>query len=234
MFLRQVFCESKGALSVIEKTRIQEENDAEGNENADKETNDYNLHTETTASEFESLKLSTINHNESDYMQRVGGRLTRSAKLYTSHLNQQKTNALAVNNKRSRSPLAINNSINESTDQVNILTSTRIESTKMLKKKLAAHKPPKSSITIRPISVTVKQSNNNGSNDDDEEENEDNGGQVDHLDSDDQADLSDIESNQTELPLPKRKRRSDDNDVVIAVANGENNLPEATTLLSVS
>ncbi len=88
MFLIKIFF-IKGALSVIEKTRIQKENDAEWNENAGKEINDYILRTDTTANEFKSLNLSIINNNKSDYMQRVSKQLTRSAKLYMSHLNQQ-------------------------------------------------------------------------------------------------------------------------------------------------
>jgi len=97
----------------------------EENENFDKETNDYNQHTEATTTDLESLKLSTINHNDTEsYGSRVGGRMTRSSKLFVA---PQK---ILPNNKRSRSPLATNNSINESTDQVNIFSSTVIEPNK--------------------------------------------------------------------------------------------------------
>ena len=94
----------------------------EENENMDKETNDYNQHAESTTNDFEALKLSTINHNDSDNYTTRSGRLTRSSKLFSA---PQKI--VSGNNKRPRSPLATNNSINESSDQTNILSSTRIE-----------------------------------------------------------------------------------------------------------
>ncbi len=78
--------------------------------------NEHNSHAESTTNDFESLKLSTINHNESTR----GGRNTRSSKTFAQ---PQK---ILPSNKRSRSPLATHNSINESTDQ-SVLSSTRIE-----------------------------------------------------------------------------------------------------------
>ncbi len=113
------------AVSKSNGDKAHEEDLDEENENFDKDTNDYNQHTETTTNDLESLKLSTINHNDTEsYGNRVGGRMTRSSKLFVA---PQK---ILANNKRSRSPLATNNSINESTDQVNIFSSTVIEPNK--------------------------------------------------------------------------------------------------------
>lgn len=98
-----------------QKNLLEDDLDEE-NENVDKETNEYNTHAESTTNDLEVLKLSTINPNETTR----GGRNTRSSKTFA----QPK---ILSNNKRSRSPLATNNSINESTDQGNILSSTRIE-----------------------------------------------------------------------------------------------------------
>ena len=110
----------KDTTRLASQKALEEEELDEDNENVDKETNDYNQHAESTANDIESLKLSTINHNESS-RGGAGGRITRSSKMFVA---PQK---ILPNNKRSRSPLATNNSINESTDQGNILSSTRIE-----------------------------------------------------------------------------------------------------------
>ncbi len=86
-------------------------------EHLDKETNDYNQHTESTKNDLESLELSTIDHNDTEsYGNRVNGRMTCSSKLSVA---PQK---ILPNNKSSRSPLATNNSINEGTDQVNVFS----------------------------------------------------------------------------------------------------------------
>ena len=93
---------------------IPEENDADENV-------EHNDHVDMTTSDLEVLKLSTIQKVES------GRRLTRSGKNFVEK-NM---------NKRSRSPLVSNNSINESIEQSAILSSTRIvEPRNEFKKKL--------------------------------------------------------------------------------------------------
>ena len=108
-----------------DKVIIPEEDDFEDDENVEQ-----NTHAETTANELESLRISAIHHNETN-----GGRVTRSNRTTAMSLKPNSTN-----NKRSRSPLASNNSINETLDQNNILSSTRIEPHKMGKNAFATAK----------------------------------------------------------------------------------------------
>lgn len=133
--------------------------------------------------ELESLKLSTINHDASAL------RAERVATRSSNRLNPNK-NGLNLK-KRSRSPLTTNNSINESTDQFNILTSTRIEA------KILNNKKTKSSVTLTSI-VRKNGATANGEEKDDDEEEE--------------SELSEDDAQEADLmPSPKRKRKSEEN-----------------------
>lgn len=110
----------------IDKT-ITEANENENEENFEDENEnvehfeEQNSHADSTANDLEILKLSAINQTVS-----TGGRLTRSAKAFLEKSTKSGLVA-AVSNKRSRSPLVSNNSMNETIDQNAVLTSTRIE-----------------------------------------------------------------------------------------------------------
>ena len=108
---KQNLPEISGIVPLEEKSN---ENEVKENDLIDKDVK--NSHAESTTNDLELLKLSNINNDTN----RAEGRITRFGRR------------LAVNSpaKRARSPLVNNNSINESTDQVNILCSTRIEPTR--------------------------------------------------------------------------------------------------------
>ena len=119
-----------------DKVVIREEDDFEDDENVEQ-----NTHAESTANELESLRISAIHHNETN-----GGRVTRSNRTTAMSLKPN-----SASNKRSRSPLASNNSINETLDQNNILSSTRIEPHKMGK---SAYATAKGSMSINETGTT--------------------------------------------------------------------------------
>jgi len=200
--------------TILEKTKtklntLEEEKDAadtEDEENQEVESND-----------LEALKLSTINH---DTTTRVG---TRSSNRINNAKNLNNNNNINNNNnnnkKRSRSPLTTNNSINESIDQFNILTSTRIETNRINKRVTSKQK---SSVAVSSIRTRTNGKSTEDDDDDDEE---------DDLDEEEEQTESDQEKSESDmLPTPKRKRKSEEN-------NEDNHLNLSTnnkSVLSVS
>ncbi len=172
----------------------------EAREESEDDENENLNEAETTSTELESLKISTINHNETARADRVATRSSNRLNTNTPTKN------LNTNNKRSRSPLTTNNSINESTDQFNILTSTRIES-KMINKKNGTKQKTSVSIT----SMTRSKTNGNGKNNTDDDEEAEN--EEDREDADDSEDFEDENEKHDAdiLPMSKRKRKSEEN-----------------------
>lgn len=113
---------------LLERSKQIDKTIAENNEENENEEN-FEDENEQTSNDLESLKMSVINHAETT----TGGRLTRSAKALLN--KNTKENLIGTSsNKRSRSPLTSNNSINETLEPNSILTSTRIETRRMTSK----------------------------------------------------------------------------------------------------
>jgi hypothetical protein len=141
-------------ISRLEKTKNATVVDEYDEENANERDDANNSYTEAALNDLDTLKLSTINPPE------INSRITRSSNVRTSqhlkppldrHHLSLRSNLLNKNkmltstaNKRPRSPLADNNSINDSITEraQNILSSTRIDVNKG---------PVKTSIGITPI-----------------------------------------------------------------------------------
>lgn len=189
--------------SILSKTKkltaLEEQEEEEESED------DENQEIETTSNDLESLKISTIKHNETAAGAattgvRVGTRssnrlLNSPNKKATTSSTTTITTTTTPNNKRSRSPLATNNSINESTDQFNILTSTRIETNKMINKRTNGRNNKKNVVNKK----------NNDDELDHADQDQDNNSDFE-AENNDQQQQQDVEA----MPTPKRKRKSDE------------------------